>query len=425
MNVSCCGLTKASKLAQAISEPFEASGMNRPSTWITCQIGAREHYAIPRALARSGQLGQVLTDFWIRPSEFAGKLPGLNRLRDRYHDDLSEALVASQNLPMLWLEGCQRFRRFGNWDRNMQRNAKFQKLALRQLEKSVRRFEGEVSLFAYSYAASGLFRFAKERGWKTVLGQIDPGPEEERIVGREHERYPHLASRWQPAPSSYWDSWREEVDLADRIVVNSDWSRQCLIKEGIAHGKLETIPLVYQSPKSRPFHADKKASTENKGSIRLLFLGQVNLRKGMGRLLDAMRLLKDEQVELALVGPSEIPASEWRDLPKVSWSGPVPRSEVSGYYERADAFILPTLSDGYAITQLEALSFGLPTIASRNCGSAVTDGVNGMVLANLEPETIASTILDLGKHSFPEVMPPTFGLEDLAEALLRPNRVTL
>ena len=41
---------------------------------------------------------------------------------------------------------------------------------------------GTHTVFAYSYAAEGIFKFARERGWRTVLGQIDPGPAEERIV---------------------------------------------------------------------------------------------------------------------------------------------------------------------------------------------------------------------------------------------------
>lgn len=39
-------------------------------------------------------------------------------------------------------------------------------------------------------------------------------------------------------------------------------------------------------------------------SFRLLFLGQINLHKGIVRLLEAMRLLKDEPVELILRGPA-------------------------------------------------------------------------------------------------------------------------
>ncbi|MDC0302593.1 glycosyltransferase family 4 protein [bacterium] len=322
------------------------------------------------------------------------------------------------------LEARQRLVRAGNWQRNMERNLCFQKFAIRQLDRlltidSASKQDEPGSLFSYSYAARDLFRFAKSRGWKTVLGQIDPGPEEERIVSSEHERYPGIASRWKPAPEAYWESWREEVELADRIIVNSEWSRECLLKEGVGAEKLEVIPLVYQGQKPVLSGSPKAAEIlmNQEQPFRLLFLGQVNLRKGMGRLLEAMRLLKDSPVELVLVGPSEIASSEWNDLPRVVWTGPVPRSEVVHYYQEAHAFILPTLSDGYAITQLEALSQGLPTLASANCGSAVTDGVNGRIFENLNPETIASTILEMKEQTFSDISSPTFGLDELADAL--------
>ena len=53
---------------------------------------------------------------------------------------------------------------------------------------------------------------------------------------------------------------------------------------------------------------------------------------------------------------------------------------MSKFYKEADVFILPTLSDGFGLTQLEAQSWKLPVIASRHCGEVVRDGENGVVL---------------------------------------------
>jgi glycosyltransferase involved in cell wall biosynthesis len=99
----------------------------------------------------------------------------------------------------------------------------------------------------------------------------------------------------------------------------------------------------------------------------------------------------------------------------------VPRSEVGKVYQNADCFILPTLSDGYALTQLEALSYGLPVIASQHCGEAVTHGRNGWILDDLEPETIAAAVRRAIEEPLDpaQVLPPEFSLDDLAAALLR------
>ncbi len=54
--------------------------------WLCYQLGAREHYAIPRALFRLSVLDWLVTDAWIRPSSFLAKLSG-SRLADRFHDE--------------------------------------------------------------------------------------------------------------------------------------------------------------------------------------------------------------------------------------------------------------------------------------------------------------------------------------------------
>ena len=65
----------------------------------------------------------------------------------------------------------------------------------------------------------------------------------------EPRRYPELNSVWKPAPKSYWDHWREEIDLADRIIVNSEWSRDCLQKE-IGEEKKSKLFLLFTNIKS-------------------------------------------------------------------------------------------------------------------------------------------------------------------------------
>ena len=115
---------------------------------------------------------------------------------------------------------------------------------------------------SYSYTALEPFRYAKANGWKTLLVQIDPGPEEERIVAEEAARVPELAADWQAAPPEYWDFWREECKLADRIVVNSEWSREGLVRGGVPAEKISVIPLAYEARTLavRETHRDRGAA---------------------------------------------------------------------------------------------------------------------------------------------------------------------
>ena len=103
-------------------------------------------------------------------------------------------------------------------------------------------------------------------------------------------------------------------------------------------------------------------------------------------------MLKDEPIELTLAGPCSLDPAAWADLPKVRWIGPVARRDTAAIYWKADVFILPTISDGFALTQLEAMAHGLPVIATRRCGEVVTHGEDGWILEDAEPATIARTL---------------------------------
>ena len=84
--------------------------------------------------------------------------------------------------------------------------------------------------------------------------------------------------------------------------------------------------------------------------------------------------------------------SELQNNPRVRWFDVVSRGEVDSFYRKADLLILPTLSDGFGLTQLEAQAWSLPIVASRFCGEVVRDGQNGLLLENLTGETIREVL---------------------------------
>src|SRR5882762_5518393 len=249
--------------------------------WLCCQLGAREHYAIPRALFRLRVLDRLVTDAWVPRSSFLRKLSSLG-LADRFHNELHDAPVISFNSLLILFETLTRVRHLTDWQKIFARNCWFQcKVVsyLRCSELSTLQLPPGYSLagnsqpilLSYSYTALEPFRHAKSRGWKTVLVQIDPGPEEERIVAEEVARVPELAGDWQPAPADYWVSWRKECDLADRIVVNSEWSRDSLICSGVPREKVSIIPLAYETP-------DVRGQKSEVGAARLYPDGFTNER---------------------------------------------------------------------------------------------------------------------------------------------------
>jgi glycosyltransferase involved in cell wall biosynthesis len=381
--------------------------------WICCQLGAREHYAIPRALLRMEMLECLLTDAWIPPSSLLVKTCGReSKLRERFHNELHDEPVRAFNSSLIVFEMLASVRGLSGWTRIIARNRWFQRTVVNALTSLAAGASAKAAaigpqtsdspiLLSYSYAALEPFRYAKANGWKTLLVQIDPGPEEERIVAAEAARVAQLAGDWQPAPPEYWNNWREECKLADRIVVNSEWSREGLVRGGVPAEKISIIPLAYetsavggQKSEGRQARLYPARFTAER-PMRVLFLGLINLRKGVARLLEAARILHNEPVEFWMVGPVEIAdASTNTDAGRVKWFGPATRKQAAEFYRKADAFILPTLSDGFAITQLEAQAHGLPVIASNNCGKVVENGVNGIILEEPSAACIAHAVRD-------------------------------
>lgn len=363
--------------------------------WVCCHLGAREHYAVPRALHRRQRLRRLITDAWVTPGSTWSRLPGgwPRRLSERFHPDLSNADVQAFTLALMTREALWRARS-GDWEQLMRRNRWFGRRAAAALQYVTDARGRGTIVFAHSYSAREVFTFAKSREWTTVLGQIDPGEEHFRAVARASADRPEYGPAPAPPPAAYFEAWREECRLADWIVVNSEWSRDSLVRAGVAPAKIRVVPLAYD-PESGAEAAGREApeAFSRERPLRLLFVGHAAVVKGAAALLEAVELLAEVPVELRMVGAiaMRIP-DRFLNHPGITWIGPVPRSEVMRHYRESDVLVFPSLSDGFGMAQVEAQGWQLPIIASRSCGRVVQDELNGLLLAEPAPGEIAAAI---------------------------------
>lgn len=366
---------------------------NSPPSWICCQLGAREHYAVPRSLKRLGVPVQMITDIWCRHRNLP-QATAFASLQARFHPELSAGEVNDFTLRTITRRiGGRLLRR--SWYREQETvNKAFQRDCLATL-KNIPEDSTPRLLFAYSYAAKEILAYGRERGWTTVLGQIDPGPGETRIVIDEYLRLELEPGRFYTPPPGYWNDWHAETELADLIVVNSGWSAQCLRDEGIPGEKIRIIPCAYSpDPAALNFHRRYPASFSRERPMNVLFLGQPVIRKGIHLMIEAAGALLGQPVQFTIVGgETDLPATT---LPaNVNWVGRVPRHAACAYYRDADVFLLPTLSDGFALTQLEAAGWKLPMVVSRRCGEVIEHGKNGLVLEELNATAIERALSGL------------------------------
>lgn len=362
-----------------------------PRRIVVCQIGAREHYAVPRILHREGMLAELITDAWVPPHSVWARMPGQAgaRLRGRYDPGLGAAQVTAFTAGHILRQACDMSRE--PWEKMISQNDWFQRRAVYRLRQLFGARKENPAVLAYSYAAREIFREARQAGALTILAQIDGGEADESLINRVLAEKRRSRSGHN-APPEYWRRWREECELAHRIVVNSEWSRELLVEAGVEREKLAVVPVISEGyaggeVRSSPARFDATRPLE------VLCLGGITVRKGTLDAVDAARLLRDQPVHFTFVGPDpEGNAALLRAEPNITCHGSVPRSEVWDWMRKADVFLFPSHSDGFGISQMEALHAGLPIIASRNCARLVEHGRTGRLLEEVSGSAIAGAI---------------------------------
>jgi len=360
--------------------------------WVCGQVGTREYYAIPDALYQQGRLAGLVTD-WYAPRH-----PVLRRLLGRC--SRAALLAISEIIPddLVWSFPLRSLL----WKRKVSSLAAQGRIyeAFALTDSAFATAAARLKLpphqifFSYSYAALEMLKAEQQRGVRTVLGQIDPGAWEFQLVSEEMSRFPEFAGPPPGIPAGFYDRNRREWELADRILVNSPFSRDALIQQGVDAKKLVVVPLCFE-PKREVLvaSAEEKLTRAAGRPLRVLFLGQVILRKGIHYLLEAAGRLDPEKVHFEIVGALGIKAEVTAKAPRnVTFHGRSTRDQTPDWYRRSDVFVLPTLSDGFAITQLEAMSYGLPVVATPCCGEVISDGVDGFIVPPRDPEALARAI---------------------------------
>jgi glycosyltransferase involved in cell wall biosynthesis len=173
------------------------------------------------------------------------------------------------------------------------------------------------------------------------------------------------------------------------------------MKQGVPESKLVVVPLAFEAihdegrgTRDEGYGNEEKSSRRStfdaRRPLRVLFLGQVILRKGIQYLIESARLLEKESIHFDIVGAIGISDAAVASAPaNMTFHGPVSRDRTEEFYRSADLFVLTTLSDGFALTQLEAMAFRLPVIATPNCGEVVTDGVDGLIVPASDANALA------------------------------------
>ena len=118
--------------------------------------------------------------------------------------------------------------------------------------------------------------------------------------------------------------------------------------------------------------------------LKMIYVGQISYRKGIHHLLETVKNLGGEHVNLILAGSYSKNSdlyTRYKDVSNVEFLGFITRDVLERYYQDSDIFIFPTLGEGYGLVVLESLSTGTPVVTSNLAGGndIIKDGYNGYV----------------------------------------------
>lgn len=257
----------------------------------------------------------------------------------------------------------------------------FQKLYDRAFETwAIHNLKGIDCIHVLQDYENKVIRVAKERNIKIVY---------EQITAYYMERYFGENSVKEDIMQ------KENLQMANYILAASNFVKQSI--KGIAGNEnvVNKITVIPYGASTKQFSYRKRIYSIGQ-ELNLLIVASVSKRKGINYLIDAMTELQNQPVKLSVIGVPSIGEEDlilqMQKLKNVEYIGRVPHEQIPKYFENSDVFILPSLAEGSSLSVYEALASGMPCIVTKNTGSVVTDGVDGIVIAVKSVESIVNAI---------------------------------
>ena len=248
------------------------------------------------------------------------------------------------------------------------------------------------AVYAYEDGAWASFQTAQQLGIKTIyelpIGYWRFG---RQLLEEEAELEPEWAATLRGNSDSMEKLNRkdEELLLADHILVPSNFVRNTLSAACVPGTPISVIP--YGGP---PVFPEKPPKRPDGDKLKVIFVGALSQRKGLSYLLAAVERCQPH-VTLTLIGRK---AGECRPLNqrlgRHRWIPSLPHLEVIEEIRRHDVMVFPSLFEGFGLVILEAMSQGVPVIATPHTAAAdlLHDGDDGFLVPIRDAEAIAEKL---------------------------------
>ena len=217
------------------------------------------------------------------------------------------------------------------------------------------------------------------------------------IATEEYAAWGRGASRCHSlTPTGVINRMLREYQAADWISVLSSFAERTFLDAGVPGEKLVRIPLGVDATMFHPVAG-------RDGPFRILYVGRLELCKGVQYLLQAFSRLKMADAELVLAGPvmpEARPLLEKYAGERVRVLGPVSRSELPRIYQGADVLVFPTVYDAFGLVIIEAMACGIPVITTTHSGGpdVIDDGTDGFIIPIRNVDAIEEKVRWMAQH---------------------------
>jgi glycosyltransferase involved in cell wall biosynthesis len=198
---------------------------------------------------------------------------------------------------------------------------------------------------------------------------------------------------------------RVGLGRCDRILALSAYSRSLLVTDHADHvPKIRAVSGGVETSTFCPLDGMRAARLRlgADATRRLLVtVRRAEPRMGIEQLLGAIRIMADDDVDLAVVGGGLLTgelrhlASEFGVDGRVRFVGRVSEAELHDWYRAADLFVLPTVAyEGFGMVTVEALASGTPVVGtSAGATPELLEPLDMRLVAQgSEPESLAAAI---------------------------------
>lgn len=187
-----------------------------------------------------------------------------------------------------------------------------------------------------------------------------------------------------------------EYEQADCITVPSTFNVKSFLERGVPAVKIKLVPYGVDLSRFQPTGRPDEARFD------ILFTGAMSFRKGLPYLLQAYRLLEHPRKSLTLAGsvdPAFIETMRQRSIwpEETRVLGHVPQSRLQDVMSRSHVLVLPSIEEGLAMVQAQAMACACPIIASEHTGAAdlFADGKEGFIVPVRSSRAIATRLQQL------------------------------